>query len=119
MSRDFRSEKMETLEGKGLARARRLAEGRPFGREGQRIVERLNRLISGGQVSDLVGFWTLWHLHGGFEGLEEFGMSRSTIFARIKRFRILYGKHPDEYQLPGVTLDVRAYWAAIAAERGE
>ena len=117
--RDFRSEKMETADGKGIARARRLAEGRRFGRRSRTLWNRQLRRITASQVSDLVGFWTMWHLHGGFEGLEELGMSRSTIFARVRRFRTLFGKHPDEYQLPGVVVDVEAYWSAVASERGE
>jgi hypothetical protein len=117
--RDFRSEKMETADGKGIARARRQAEGGRFGRPGRTVLNRLLRRITASQVADLVGFWTMWHLHGGFEGLEELGMSRSTIFSRVRRFRTLFGKHPDEYQLPGVLLDVHAYWSAVASERGE
>jgi AraC-like DNA-binding protein len=63
------------------------------------------------QVADLIGFWTLWHLEGGFEGLERIGMHRSTIFRKVKRFRAIFGVHPDEYTMPGVTLDPSTYWS--------
>ena len=58
---------------------------------------------------DLVGFWVVWHLEGGFEGLQGMGMSRASIYRRIKLFRIAVGAHPDEFVMPGVTLDLAAY----------
>ena len=36
-------------------------------------------------VADLFGFWLLWHLEGGFEGLERLGMNRATIYRKINR----------------------------------
>lgn len=65
-------------------------------------------------VNDLVGFWLLWHLHGGFEGLEKMGMGRTTIFRKVKRFRQLFGEHPDEFEFVGVNVDFKAYWAGAA-----
>ena len=38
-------------------------------------------------------------------------MSRSAIYRRIKLFRSLTGFHPDEYEMPGVTIDVATYLA--------
>jgi hypothetical protein len=35
----------------------------------------------------LVGFWAIWRLAGGFEGLQRMGMSRASIYRRIKLFR--------------------------------
>ena len=43
-------------------------------------------------------------------------MARTTIFRRIKRFRLLTGFHPDEYELPGITVDLEAYWAGADAD---
>ena len=37
------------------------------------------------------------------------GMSRASIYRRIKLFRIAFGAHPDEFVMPGVTLDLAAY----------
>jgi hypothetical protein len=71
--------------------------------------------VSAGTVADLVGYWVLWHLHGGFEGLRELGMSRSAIFRKTAMFRRVFGKHPDEMQFPGVTLDVAAYRSSAQA----
>ena len=65
-------------------------------------------------VNDLVGFWLLWHLHGGFEGLERMGMGRTTIFRKVKRFWQLFGEHPDEFMFVGVEVDFKAYWSAAA-----
>ena len=38
-------------------------------------------------------------------------MSRATIYRRINRFRAVTGVHPDEFELPGVKLDLAAYQA--------
>lgn len=119
MAPDYRSDKMESAEGKGLARARRQAAGWRFGTtpHPRTVLEMLSRRMKAAQVSDLVGFWAMWHLHGGFEGLEDLGMERSTIFRRVKRFRTLFGKHPDEYSLPGVKVNLHEYRKAVEAER--
>ena len=61
---------------------------------------------------DLMGFWLAWHLEGGFDGLQRMGMSRASIYRRVSLFRRTLGMHPDEYQLPGVDLDIPAYQAS-------
>jgi hypothetical protein len=43
-------------------------------------------------------------------------MSRASIYRRIKLFRIALGAHPDEFVLPGITLDLAAHregWAQM------
>jgi len=69
-------------------------------------------------LEDLLGFWVLWHLYGGFEGLEQFGMHRSTIWRKVSRFRQITGEHPDEYDMPGITIDPAAYWSAAGIKVG-
>ena len=69
-------------------------------------------------VEDLIGFWVMWHLYGGFEGLEEFGMHKSTIWRKVARFRKITGSHPDVYQMPGITIDPKAYWAGAQVKVG-
>ena len=69
-------------------------------------------------VEDMVGFWVMWHLYGGFEGLEEFGMHKSTIWRKIARFRNMIGEHPDVYVFPGITVDPKAYWASETKKLG-
>jgi hypothetical protein len=119
--RDYRSEKMETAEGKGIARRAWEAYTRGADRHVRPVVDSvlgpLVRRWSAAQAVDLSGFWMCWHLHGGFEGLERLGMDRSTIFRKIKRFRMAYGVHPDEFVLPGVALDLTEYWSAVERER--
>ncbi|MGO8859370.1 MAG: hypothetical protein ACLQRH_01165 [Acidimicrobiales bacterium] len=61
-------------------------------------------------LADLLGFWVLWHLYGGFEGLERYGYHRATIYRKISRFRQTFGVHPDEYEMRGVTVNPKAYW---------
>ena len=58
---------------------------------------------------DLRGFWLSWHLEGGFDGLLNRGIGRSAIYSRIRRFRDITGQHPDDYEIPGVTLDLAAH----------
>jgi len=44
--------------------------------------------------------------------LQRRGMSRASIYRRVSLFRRTLGVHPDEYQLPGVDLDIPAYQAS-------
>jgi hypothetical protein len=63
---------------------------------------------------ELMGFWLAWQLEGGFEGLQDpakLGMSRSAVYRRMTMFRRVTGKHPDEFEMPGVALSVEAYIA--------
>ena len=114
VSPDYRSEKMESAEGKGIARRAWDAYARSVNKRTVPMLTPLARRIAATQVADLLGFWMLWHLHGGFEGLEELGMSRATIFRKVKRFRTIMKKHPDEFTLTGVRIDAAAYWKAAA-----
>ena len=69
--------------------------------------------------ADLIGFWMSWHLYGGFEGLEKAGWHRATIYRKLKRFRLVFGVHPDEYVVEGVTLDRAAFWDAYLRPHAE
>jgi len=119
---DFRSDRMETPEGRGIAR--RTWE-RYVGAVGKVTTPAIKPLVvkyAAGSMVDLVGFWVVWHLEGGFEGLQRMGMSRASIYRKIKLFRVAFGAHPDEFEIPGVSLDLVAFrdgWAAIAAEKRE
>jgi hypothetical protein len=42
-------------------------------------------------------------------------MSRSSIYRRIKLFRRVFGMHPDDYEFPGVTIDLDATCVARRA----
>jgi hypothetical protein len=68
--------------------------------------------LSAQLVEDLIGFWVMWHLYGGFEGLEEFGMHKSTIWRKVARFRKMTGSHPDMFTMPGIEIDPVAYWSS-------
>jgi hypothetical protein len=79
-------------------------------------------MYAAGSITDLIGFWAVWHLEGGFEGLQAMGMSRASIYRRIKLFRIAFGAHPDEFEMPGITLDLKDFregWAAIKKEKAK
>jgi len=82
----------------------------------------LVRLYAAGSIVDLIGFWAVWHLEGGFEGLQKMGMSRASIYRRVKLFRVAFGAHPDEFVMPGVKVDLEDYrsgWAAFNEARAK
>ena len=68
----------------------------------------------------IVGFWVVWHTYGGFEGLtERYGMHPSTVWRKVAKFRKTFGVHPDEYQMPGVTIEPASFWrAAVDDQQG-
>src|SRR4051794_38725857 len=119
---DFRSARSESAEGRGIARRAWDAYAAKVNEIASPVVEPLAERIAAPLAGDLVGFWVVWHLEGGFEGLRRIGMSRSSIYRRIKLFRRAYGQHPDEFVMPGVSLDVAEYhvgWAAHAASKSQ
>jgi hypothetical protein len=118
---DFRSEKSQSFEGLGRARQRweafldscepSVVDAAFDGRQnalGPRWAK---------ETSELVGFWVAWHVAGGFEALERAGWNRATIFRKIRRFRAVFGAHPDEHQFSFLELQPHRYWNhLIAAE---
>ena len=108
---DFLSDRMESPEGKGIARRAWDAYAGAVTRVTRQAVEPLARKVAVPVAMDLMGFWLAWHLEGGFEGLRQMGMSRSSIYRRVRLFRAALGAHPDEFDMPGVELDIEAYQA--------
>jgi hypothetical protein len=113
---DYRSARSDSAEGKGIARRAWDAYAEKVNEIASPVVEPLAVRIAAPMAVDLVGFWVVWHVEGGFEGLRRIGMSRESIYRRIKLFRRAYGEHPDEFVMPGVSLDVEAYHAGWAAK---
>ena len=112
---DFRSDRMESPEGRGIARRAWEGYAGAVTKVSTPAIKPLVRKYAAGSIVDLVGFWAVWHLEGGFEGLQRMGMSRASIYRKIKLFRIAFGAHPDEFEMPGITLDLVAFregWAA-------
>src|SRR5262249_5434410 len=64
------------------------------------------RPVAVNAAASAMGFWLVWHLHGGFDGLRDLGMPRRTIYWNVKKFQAAYGVHPDEFECPGVTIDL-------------
>lgn len=108
---DFRSSRMDSPEGRGIARARWEAspEGQLRTTPGDPSLGRFARWVAAPTALDLAGFWVMWHLRGGFEGLRQMGLSRSSIYRRVSTFRRATGMHPDEFVFPGISLDLTAY----------
>jgi len=130
---DFRTDKSETTEGRGLAAGKwggfhySLPEevvSEAFSTSNQ-ATEDLNPEMRDAiaedalERSELVGFWVAWHLAGGFANLERGGWHRATIFRKVRRFRAAYGAHPDEYVFPWIELDLSAAWSEQLSRRLE
>lgn len=119
---DFRSERMESPEGRGIARRAWDTYAGAVNKVTIPVLTPFVRMYAAGSITDLIGFWAVWHLEGGFEGLQAMGMSRASIYRRIKLFRIAFGAHPDEFEMPGITLDLKDFregWAAIKKEKAK
>src|ERR1035437_7566217 len=116
---DFRARRMPSPEGRGIARAAWEAYARAVNRTLGPPLRPMIRDVSTTVVADLIGFYVMWHLLGGFEGLRELGMSRSAIYRRVSAFRSAFGVHPDEADFPGINLDVAAYQQYCEAQGGK
>ena len=128
---DYRSEKMESREGRGLAleRRRRWEDQIPAdvwdaAHAGGHSPQSLDRLLGAERAAEfrrqvsadakeqaeLMGFWLSWHLAGGFAGLESGGWNRATLFRKVKRFRTVFGSHPDEHSFDFIQLNPGQAW---------
>ena len=114
---------MESPEGKGKAREKARQAWDAYAGAVEKVTSPvlgpLVRMYAAGSICDLVGFWAVWHLEGGFEGLQRMGMSRASIYRRIKLFRIAFDAHPDEFEMPGITLDLVAFREGWAQKKQE
>ena len=123
---DFRAERMPSPEGEGRAKSALEDAWDAYHSVNKAINKPLyaafpwiRQAVRGQAASaavDLFGFWLVWRLFGGFEGLQQnLGMSRSTIYRRISQFRAVFGEHPDIYEFPGVNVDVDAFVQYLVA----
>lgn len=112
---DFRADPMDSPEGKGFARRTWDAYSNAVNKVALPVARPAIEAYARKQVIELVGFWVAWHLYGGFEGLvERAGLSPSTVWRKVKRFRLAFGEHPDVYRMPGVKVDADEFWAHAA-----
>ena len=106
---DFRSQPMESAEGRGLAR--KAWDG--YVRTIDTAVQPFAAAYAKKASIDLLGFYVAWHLYGGFEGLHEtLGMHPSTIWRKVAKFRKTFGEHPDEVIFKGLSIDTASFWRA-------
>ena len=116
---DFRSERMPSPDGHGVAKGRWQRAWDVYVNSVRTVSEPVARPLATGVTFDLVGFYVAWHMHGGFEGLQrDLGMSRSAVYRRVSLFRRVFKEHPDDYVMPGMGLDVTAYLANEPYGRG-
>jgi hypothetical protein len=113
---------METPEGQGVAKKAWEAYVKAVDRRIPPFVRtRVDSVVepwSNQFVEDMIGFWVMWHLYGGFEGLVEFGMNKSTIWRKVARFRKMTGEHPDVFVMPGIEIDQKTYWSSSTKKVG-
>ena len=131
---DFRSDPMESPEGRGIALsrlhrwqdtipedayedvARAEADLEDGGYYEPRYCEdengewQLEQGLSALEEADLIGFWIAWHRAGGFSALERSGWHRATIYRKVKAFRLQFGQHPDAYEFDWIKLDLKKCW---------
>ncbi len=70
---DFRSDRMDSPEGRGIARRAWESYVGAVDKVATPAFKPLVRKYAAGSIVDLVGFWAVWHLEGGFEGLQRWG----------------------------------------------
>ncbi|TAM66859.1 MAG: hypothetical protein EPN48_14310 [Microbacteriaceae bacterium] len=127
---DFRAERMPSPEGEGRAKSSLEKAWDAYHAANKAVntpllaafpgLKSLMRGYANSTLFDLFGFWLLWQLAGGFEGLQKtLGMSRSSVYRRISQFRAVFGEHPDVYEFPGVTVDVEAFVQGMAERAKE
>jgi hypothetical protein len=125
---DFRSERSASPEGEGKAKDFYDEAWTSTYRVSKKINEplhaafpflkNLQRGYATSQMFDLFGFWLMWHLSGGFAGMQKaLGMSRSNMYRRIALFRAVFGEHPDVYEFPGITVDPVACVVGMAEKQ--
>jgi hypothetical protein len=122
---DFRSERMPSPEGEGRAKSALESAYTTYYKANKSFNERLFgafpelrealRGYSGARLLDLLGFWLMWRISGGFEGTQKaLGISKSQMYRRIALFREAFGEHPDVYEFPGITVDPVEFLAGMS-----
>ena len=127
---DFRSERMPSPEGEGRAKDSLDSGWQTYYRANKAVNKQLyaafpvlKRAVQGyasAKMFDLFGFWLMWRLAGGFDGIQKaLGLSRSGVFRRVALFREVFGEHPDVYEFPGVTVDPVAFALGMAERQAK
>ncbi len=122
---DFRSERMPSPDGRGNAKEAFARAWEKYAKTLEPITKPLASPMARNATFDIYGFWVVWNLLGGFEGLMKpvseggLAMSRSSVFRRIQIFRMATGKHPDEFSIPGITIDIDAYLKDMNLRKGD
>ncbi|HEY6428715.1 MAG TPA: hypothetical protein VIX84_15950 [Acidimicrobiales bacterium] len=125
---DYRSDRSESPEGRGIAYGRSTAFWQSLPETVQEEIRHetvpgvgtiedfpafVRDQVTSAVVEDaeLIGFWVAWHKAGGFGGLEAAGWHRATVYRKIRRFRARFGAHPDEHRFEWIKLDLKRVWS--------
>lgn len=125
---DFRGDAMPSPEGEGRAKATAEQAWDAYYKMNKAINKPLLDAVpqarnvlrgwAGGTLVDLVGFWVMWHLCGGFDGVKKAtGLSRTSIYRRISLFRQVFGEHPDVFVFSGIEIDPVEFVQGMAARK--
>ncbi|MBX3100409.1 MAG: hypothetical protein KF761_12620 [Salinibacterium sp.] len=122
---DFRAERMPSPEGEGRAKSslesayetyfsvNKSVNKRIFGAFPE--LREMLRGYAGARLLDLLGFWMMWQVAGGFEGTQQaLGISKSQMYRRIALFREAFGEHPDTADFPGITINPAEFLEGMA-----
>jgi hypothetical protein len=101
---------MDSPEGAGLARRAWHAYAKGLHKVGAPVIDPFAAGLARKWLGEMIGFWVLWHVYGGFDGLERMGMHKTTIWRKVKKFRMMFKEHPDTYRFDGIELDLDLIW---------
>lgn len=113
---DFRSEPSDSIEGRGIARGAWDSYLKGVGKVVGPVIDSFAAGAARKWTGEMIGFWVLRHSLAGFEGLEEFGMHKTTIWRKVKKFRLVFKEHPDTFRFEGITLDKDLIWKRAISE---
>lgn len=113
---DFRSERMPSPEGEGRAKEAVEAAWRAYYSANKAVniplyaampwLRDISRGAATAKLFDTLGFWIMWKVTGGFDGMQKaLGLSRSGMYRRVAMFREVFGEHPDVLDIPGIEID--------------
>ena len=120
---DFRSSRMPSPDGNGRAKEAFASAWVKYAKAMEPITRPLATPIAREATFDIYGFWIVWNLIGGFDAMQKplseggLGMSRSAVYRRIQMFRLATGVHPDEFSVPGITIDIDTYIEALLKKK--
>lgn len=71
-------------------------------------VSAISRGVARSSVQRLLGFWVMWHLYGGLQGILSHGvMAQSTAYRQVTEFRAVFGQEVEDWS-PALAAAIRS-----------